>query len=171
MKFTSEVVASDVVGLGVLHKLPNLGLLQVLEVVVVGSAELGAHASVVSGDDNTAATSGLLGVDAVLDAETNLLDGIAQDGRVLVVTDSSNEYNAVRRQDVLGTARGVLCRSAGNQLGLVVAEQVLEDASMLGLRQDRIVGLEAILLQERLVAKGLDICIREQERSASFLSG
>jgi hypothetical protein len=151
------VVATDVVGLGVLDESPDIGALQVLQVVVVGGAQLGAHAAVVAGDDNAATAGGDLGVDAVLDAETGLLAGVAEDGGILVVAGAAEVDNAVLGQDVLGTTGRVLGGAAGNQLGIVVVEEVLVDVLVLLLGQDGIVGLETVLLKQRLVAKALDV--------------
>lgn len=112
--------ATDVVHLGVLDELPDLGLLQVVQVVVVGSTEVGAQASVVAGDDGTAATSLLLGVDTVLDTEASGLDGIVEDGGVLVVAGTADVDDAVGREDVLGTSGAVLGSTTGDELGIVV---------------------------------------------------
>lgn len=157
LSLTGEVVAAHIVRLGTLDQGPHLGLLQVVEVVVVGGAELGAHAPVVAGDDDAAAAGGHGGVDAVLDAQADLLDGVVQDGGVLVVTDAAGEDDAVGREHVLGAPGRVLRRAAGDQLGVVVVEQVLEDALVLVLGEDGIVGLQAILLEQGLVAEGLDV--------------
>lgn len=154
---TGEVVAADVVGLGVLDEGPDLGLLEVLDVVVVGGAELGAHAAVVARDDDAAAARLLLGVDAVLDAQADLLDGVVQDGGVLIVANAAEVDDAVGREHVLGAAGRVLGRAAGDQLGVVVVEQVLEDALVLLLGEDGVVGLEAVLGEERIVADSLDV--------------
>ena len=89
------MVTADIVSLGLLDQSPDLGLLEVVEVVVVGGAELGAHAPVVAGDDDATGAGGDLGVDAVLDTEAGLLDGVVQDGGVLVVADTADECNAV----------------------------------------------------------------------------
>lgn len=141
------MVATDVVRLGVLDERPHLGLLQVLEVVVVGGVQASAHAAVVAGDDDAAPAGGVRGVHAVLDAQADLLDGIVQDGGVLVVADAADEDDAVRGQDVLRTAGRVLGGAAGDKLGLVVVEQILVDALVLLLGQDGIVSLEAVLVQ------------------------
>jgi hypothetical protein len=151
------VVPADIVGLGVLDEGPDVGALQVLQVVVVGGAQLSAHAAVVTGDDNAAAAGGDLGVDTVLDAQTGLLAGIAEDGGILVVADTAEVDDAVLGQDVLGTTGRVLGGAAGNQLGIVVVEEVLVEVLVLLLGQDGIVGLETVLLKQRLVAKALDV--------------
>lgn len=151
------MVTTDIVGLGILNEGPDIGALQMLEVVVVGSAQLSAHAAVVAGDDNAATASGDLGVDAVLDAQTSLLASIAKDGGVLVVTGTADVDNTVLGQQVLGTAGGVLGSTTGDQLGIVIVEEVLEDVLVLGLGQDGVVGLQTILLEEGIVAEGLNV--------------
>lgn len=156
-RLTGEMVPANIVGLGILNESPDIGALEMLEVVVVGCAQLGAHAAVVAGDDDAAATRGDLGVDAVLDAQTGLLAGIAEDGGVLVVAGTAQVDDAVVRQDVLGTTGGVLGSTAGDQLGIVVVEEVLVDVQVLGLSQDGIIGLEVVLLEQVLVAEGLDV--------------
>ena len=152
-----EVVATDIVDLGVLNEGPDLGLLQVLKVVVVGGTEHSAHGTVVASDDNTATAGVDLGVDTVLDAETSLLNSVVEDGGVLVITDTAEVYNAVGREEVLSTAGSVLGSTTGDQLSIVVLEEVLEEALVLLLGEDGVVGLEAVLLEESLIAKGLDV--------------
>lgn len=152
-----EVVTTDVVDLSVLDEGPDLGLLQVLKVVVVGGAKLSAHGAVVASDDNTATAGVDLGVDTVLDAETGLLDSIVEDGGVLVVTNTTEVDDAVGGKEVLSTAGGVLGSTTGDQLSIVVLEEVLEEALVLLLGEDGVVGLEAVLLEESLVTEGLDI--------------
>jgi len=140
------VVAANVVNLGVLDKRPDLRLLEVLKVIVVSSAQLGAHAAVVAGDDNAATACLHLGVDTVLDTQAGLLDGVVEDGGILVVTDTTEVDHAVGRKDILGSTSRVLRGTASDQLGIVVVEQVLKDALVLLLGQDGVIGLEAILL-------------------------
>ena len=152
------MVASDVVDLGVLHEGPDLGLLQVVEVIVVGGAEVGAERAVVAGDDDAAAARGVLVVDAVLDAEAGGLDGVAQDGGVLVVADAAEVDDAVGGQEVLGAAGRVLGGAAGDELGVVVVEEVLVDAELVGFGEDGVVCLEGVLVEQGLVADGLDVC-------------
>lgn len=156
-KLTSEVVSTDVVELSTLDQSPDVLTLQVLEVVVVGSTEVSAERAVVASDDYTALSGRDLGVDAVLDAETDLLDGVTEGGGVLVVTDTTEVDDAVGGQDVLGTTGGVLGGTTSNQLGVVVVEQVLVERGVLLLGQDGIVVLEAVLVEQSLVTNGLDI--------------
>lgn len=114
------MVAANVVDVGVLDQAPDLGLLEVVEAVVVGGAEVGAHAAVVAGDDDAAAAGGLGRLDAVLDAQAGLLDGVLEDGGVLVVADAAEVDDAIVGQQVLGAAGRVLGGAAGDELGLVV---------------------------------------------------
>lgn len=146
VELTSEVETSNVVDLGILDQAPDLGLLQVIQVIVVGGTQVGAQTAVVASDDGAAATSLLLGVNAVLDTQASGLDGLVQDGRVLVVTGTAEVDDAVRGQDVLGTTGGVLGSTASNQLGVVVVEEILEEGDVLLLGEDGIVGLEAVLV-------------------------
>jgi hypothetical protein len=151
------MVTTDIVSLSVLNEGPNLRLLQVLNIVVVGRAQFRTHAAVVAGDDDGAAARLDLGVHTVFDAKASLLDSIVEDGGVLVVANTTDVNDAVGGQDVLGTASGVLGSSSGDQLGVIVVEEVLEDALVLFLGEDSIVGLESVLFEEGLVADSLDI--------------
>lgn len=152
------MVTADIVDLGALNEAPDLGLLEVVQVVVVRGAQVGAETPVVAGDDDAAAAGGLGGLDAVLDTEAGLLDGVLEDGGVLVVADTAQVDDAVVGQDVLGSAGGVLGGAAGDELGLEVVQQVLVEGLVLVLGQDGVVGLEAVLGEELIVAIGLDVC-------------
>lgn len=152
------MVTADIVDLGALDEAPDLGLLQVVQAVVVSGAQVGAETPVMAGDDDAAAAGGLGGLDTVLDAEAGLLDGVLEDGGVLVVADAAEVDDAVVGQDVLGAAGGVLGGAAGDELGLEVVQQVLVDGLVLVLGQDGVVGLEAVLGEELIVAVGLDVC-------------
>lgn len=99
----SQVVTTDVVELGLLDQRPDLGLLEVLELVLVGGSEVGAHAAVVASDDNTTLTSGLGLIDAVLGVDTGLLASILEDVTELVLTDTTDVDNGLLREHVLGT--------------------------------------------------------------------
>lgn len=150
-----QVVTTDEVDLGLLDEVPVL--LQVLDLVAVGGSEVGAHATVVAGDDDTAATSGLLLIVAVDSAETDLGVGLDQLLGVLVLADTSNEDDRVGGEDVLGTSGSVLCGTTSVQVDLEVLEQVLVETHVLLLGEDGIVGLEAVLLEQLLVTDGLDV--------------
>lgn len=151
------MVTSNVVDLGVLNEAPDLGLLQVVKVVVVSGTEVSAETAVVAGDDNTTAAGGLLLVDTVLDTETSGLDGIVQDSSVLVITDTTEVDDAVVRQDVLGTTGGVLSGTTSNQLSLEIGEEVFVERLVVVLSEDGIVGLEIILGKQLVVTDSLDV--------------
>lgn len=155
---------TNVVDLGVLNKLPDLRLLQVVKIVVVGSTEISAQASVVAGDDGTTAASLLLRVDSVLDTETSSLDSIVEDSRVLVVTGTTNVDNAVRRENVLSTSGAVLGSTAGNELGVVVVEEIFVERDVLFLSKNSVIGLQAILVKKSLVTLSLDVCWRQRNK-------
>jgi hypothetical protein len=161
------VVATNVVDLGLLDERPDVGLLQMLNLVLVGSGEVGAHAAVVASDHNTALASRLDLVDAVLGVDAGLVAGILEDIGILVLTDTADVHDGVIGQHVLHGDRGlarfgfciaerqylgatgsVLSGTTSNQLGVMVLEQFLVDAHVLVLGEDSIVVLQAILLQE-----------------------
>lgn len=155
---TGEVVAANVEDLGILNQGPDLGLLQVVQTVVVGSTEVSAETAVVAGDDNTASAGRVSLIDTVLDTQTGGLDGIPEDGSVLVVADTAEVDDAVGRQDVLGATGGVLRSTAGNEFCVKVVEEVLVDGDLLLFGEDGVVGLEAVLVQKSLVTDSLDVC-------------
>jgi hypothetical protein len=148
---------TDVVDLSVLNELPDLGLLQVVKIVVVGSTEISAQASVVTSDDGTATAGLLLRIDTVLNSKASSLDSIVENGRVLVVTSTTDVDDTVGRKDVLGTSSTVLSSTASNELGIVVVEEILVEREVLLLSEDGIVGLEAVLVQKSLITLSLDV--------------
>lgn len=159
------MVATNVVHLGILDQAPDLGLLQVIKSVVVGSTQIRAHAPVVACNHHTAPARRLRRLDAVLDTKTSLLDGILQDGGVLVVADTAEVYDAVVGQEVLGAAGGVLGSAASNELGIVVVEELLVERLVGVLGEDGVVGLQVVLGEELIAAEGLDVC-KGRERGA-----
>ena len=84
------MVATDVVELRVLNEGPDLGALEVLDLVLVRGGEVRAHAPVVAGDDHAAAAGGLGGVDAVFGAEARGGAGIAKDGGIFVGANATD---------------------------------------------------------------------------------
>lgn len=99
----SQMVATDIVELCLLNQRPDLRLLQVLDLVLVGSSEVGAHAAVVASDDNTALAGGLSLIDTVLSVDTSLLTGLLEDVTELVLADAADVDNGLLREHVLGT--------------------------------------------------------------------
>lgn len=108
-------------------------------------------------DHNSTASGGLGLVNAVFNAETGGLDSIVQDGGIFVVADSTEEYNAVGWENVLGSTSSVLGSTSGNQFGGVVVEEILVDGGVFFFSEDGIVRLEAVFVEESLVSLGLDI--------------
>lgn len=157
LRADGEVVTADVDGLGGLNQAPDLGLLQVINLVVVGSGKVGAHAAVVAGDDDTATSSWVVLIDAVLNTETGLLVGLLESSSVLVVTDTANVDDGLLRENVLCATGGVLGCATSNQLGIEVVEEVLVESEMLLLGKDGIVLLQLILVKESLVPGSLDV--------------
>jgi hypothetical protein len=148
----SQVEPTDVEDLRVLDLLPDALLLQVLELVVVGSSEVGAEGAVVAGDDNTAATSGSLLIVEVFRLDASIGRDLLQSLTVLVLADAANVDNRLRLEDVGSASCSVLRSTTGDLDGLVVLEQVLVQTHvLLGVGEDRIVGLQAILVEESLV--------------------
>jgi hypothetical protein len=148
-----QVEATDVEDLRILDLLPDAVLLQVLDLVVVGSRQVGAERTVVAGDDDTAATSGRLLVVQVLSLDAcvarDLLEGLA----VLVLANAADVDGRVGLEHVLCTSRCVLGGTAGDEDGFVVLDQVLVEAHvLLRVGKNGIVGLEAILVEQCLVA-------------------
>ena len=64
-----EVVAADVEDGGCFDEFPDVRLLQVRDLVVVGGGEVRAHCAVVVGDDDAAFAGGGGGVDVVFYVE------------------------------------------------------------------------------------------------------
>jgi hypothetical protein len=151
------VVPTNKVSGSALDQLPHLGALQVLEVIVVRSRKICDHGSVVVGD-NDSAPAGRLGlIDTVLDAETGGLDGVVQDGGVLVVTNAAEEDDAVGRQHVLSSAGGILGAASRDEFGGVVVQEVVIDAEVLLFGEDGIIGFEVVFLEQGCVTDCLDI--------------
>lgn len=67
------MITANEVSLGLLHDIPVL--LQVFNLVAVCRSEIGAHASVMSSDDDTASASGLFWIVQVLGIKTGFLVG------------------------------------------------------------------------------------------------
>jgi hypothetical protein len=147
-----QVETTDVEDLRVLNLLPDALLLQVLELVVVGSSEIGAHGAVVAGDHNTAATSRSLLVVEVFGLDASVGRDLLKRLAVLVLANAANVDDRFGLKNVCSASRSVLRSTTGNLDGLVVLEQVLVQAHVLfGVGEDRIVGLQAILVEESLV--------------------
>lgn len=145
---------TNVEDLGVLDLLPDVILLQVLKLVVVRSSQVGAHRAVVASDDDTTTTSGSLLIVQVLGLDTGFLADVLKSLAVLVLAHTTNVEDRLGGEDVLRTAGGVLRGTSSNEDGLVVLHQVLVDTHvLLGVGENGIVGLEAVLLEELLITE------------------
>jgi hypothetical protein len=147
-----QVEATNIVDLGVLNLLPDVVLLQVLKLVVVGRSKVGAERAVVASDDDTTSASGGLLIVEVLGLDTSFLADVLEGLAVLVLANAANVEDGLGGQDVLGTTGGVLRSTTGDEDGLVVLDQVLVQAHvLLGVGENSVVGLEAVLLEELLI--------------------
>lgn len=99
----SQVVSTDIVDLSLLNESPDMGLLEVVKLVFVGSSKVGDHATVVAGDDDTAFSSGLDLVDTVFSVDTGLFAGFRENVGVLVFADAANVGDGIFGEDVLLT--------------------------------------------------------------------
>jgi hypothetical protein len=146
------VEATNVEDLRVLDLLPDTLLLQMLELVVVGSSEVSAHGAVVAGDDHTAATSGSLLVVEVFGLDASVGRDLLQSLAVLVLANAADVDDRLGLKDVSSASCSVLRSTTGNLDGLVILEQVLVQAHvLLRVGEDGIVGFQVILVEESLV--------------------
>lgn len=157
LRADGEVVTADVDGLGVLNQAPDLGSLQVLNLVVVGSSEISAHATVVAGDDDTATSGWVVSIDAILNTETGLLVGLLESSGVLVVADAANVNNRLLGENVLCATGSVLGSATSDELGIEVVEEVLVKTEMLLFGKNSIVLLQTVLVKESLVSSSLNV--------------
>ena len=97
----SQMVASDEVDLSLLDERPDLWLLQVVKLVLVGSGQMRDHGPVVTGDDDTTTASGLSIVDTVFRMDTSLVASLLENIGVLVTTNASDVHDGLRGEDVL----------------------------------------------------------------------
>lgn len=66
-----------------------------LQVVVISGSEISNHRPVVAGNHHTAASSGFFGINAVFDSQTGRLNGVAENGGVLVISYSSQVNDGI----------------------------------------------------------------------------
>lgn len=96
-----QVVTTNVVNLGLLNQRPDVGLLQVLGLVLVSRSKVSAHAAVVAGDDDTTFAGGLDFVDTVFRVNTGLVTGLLERVGILVLADAANVNDRVIGEHVL----------------------------------------------------------------------
>jgi hypothetical protein len=95
------VVSTNIVELSLLDEGPDVRLLQVVDLVLVRSSKVGAHAAVVASNDHTALAGGLFVVDAVLGVNAGLFAGLLKEVGILVTADTANVESRVFGEDVL----------------------------------------------------------------------
>lgn len=96
-----QMVTADEIERGLLNECPDIRRLEMLDFVLVGGSQMRAHAAVVAGDDDAAAARGGVGVHAILHAKAGGLAGGAEDGGILVGTDTADVEDALGWEDVL----------------------------------------------------------------------
>lgn len=101
----SQMESTDIVDLGLLNQGPDVRLLQVVKLVLVGRSKVGDQATVVASDDRTALSSRLGVVDTVFSVDTSLLAGVSEDVGVLVAANTADVKDGVLRKDVLAKCK------------------------------------------------------------------
>ena len=96
-----QVESSDIKELGVFDLFPDFWLLQMVQLVLVGSRKIRTQRAVVSGDDDTAASSRCLVVVTVFGLDTGFLADLFELSTILVTANASNVDGRVGREDVL----------------------------------------------------------------------
>lgn len=71
-----QVVSTNIENLGLFNKGPDLRLLKVLELVLVGGSQMGAHAAVVASDNHTTLAGRLNSIDTIFGVNTSVLTGL-----------------------------------------------------------------------------------------------
>ena len=135
----------------VLHELPVLGLLEVLNLVVVGRVDRGDEGALAAVDEDAAGAGGgglvdhVVGVDAVGGAKLLHILGVA------ILADASHVGGGIGDlEHPLRDADGVLGGAAGDVLHLELLAHVLVHGRVLLLGEDGVVELDAVLVEELL---------------------
>ena len=147
------MVPADVVHPRLLYHGPYPRLPEVLDLVLVRGREVRAHGPVVSRDHHAAPARRLLLVDPVLDVDALLFALLAKCLGVLVRAHATHVPDAVGREHVRGTPRGVLGGAAGDDLGVAVLQQVVVQGHVLGFGEDGVVEFEVVLFEHLVVAR------------------
>ena len=123
------------------------------DLVVVGRGQVRAHGTVLARNDHAAAAGGgVLGRAEILGAQAGGLACFGEERGVVVVADAADVEDRGRGEDVLGPASGVLGCTAGDELRVVVLDQVFVEAHVFFFGEDGIIGLEAVFLERGFIA-------------------
>lgn len=141
---------SNKVRFAILHNVPVL--LQMLNLVMIRRRQIRAHAAVVACNDNTTASCRLLLIDSVSDLESRFLVRLLQDLCLLVFAHAAEVNYRVRREQVLCSSCRVLCGSSCEEFCFAVVHELIVERHVFLFGEDRIVGFQAVLLQEGIVS-------------------
>mmetsp|Transcript_40377 Transcript_40377/g.48953 ORF Transcript_40377/g.48953 Transcript_40377/m.48953 type:complete len:391 (-) Transcript_40377:49-1221(-) len=158
-----------VVELGVLHDLPVLRLLQMVNLVVVGRREVGAQGALAPEHADTAGTSGIGGLHEV--RVHALLGALALHRLAVVVTTDATHVgsSSLGHEHPLRDADAVKGGAAGDELNVGASAHFLVDREVLLLSKDSVVHLETPLVEPRLVNDAGDIEQRVAHAEESVL--
>lgn len=158
-----EEEAANVEELGRVDRCLGVGRLEVRLVELLSGTKVSAQRAVVACDhDSTRASRGSLS-HLVERLETLAVVGSAELLRKVIIADTAKVRSRSIGQDVLHCTRSVLSSTASDVGHLVVLDDVLVDAQLLGRGKHRIVGLKAVLLKHGLAVANLHIKERVAE--------
>ena len=92
-----QMVPADEVHFSLLHQFPDLGRLQMRDLILVGSGQMRAHGAIMAGDDDPATAGGLVGRDEILGADAGFFILGPQGRGVLVGTDAADVEGGIGR--------------------------------------------------------------------------
>jgi len=145
-----QEVALDEVLLSRLPESLVLRLLEVLNVVLVGSSKVSNHGAVLSLDQDSAGTSGGSLVNQVLDTDTICSSALAKDLCVCIITNAAEVHSGTRLlEHPLSNADGVLARTTSYVLrGEGLLGDLFEEREVLVLSEDSVRALQAVPVKE-----------------------
>ena len=123
--------------------------------VAVGSRQIGTHAAIVAGDNDTTSTCWLGLIIAVPHRQSGLLICFHQELGIFVLANTSDVDHRICWEEVLYTASRVLCRSSSQQFRLSVLDELFVERHVLLFRQDCIVRLETVLIEKGIITAGV----------------
>lgn len=166
--------ATDEVDLGFFDQVPDMRLLQVLNLIVIGSSKVSAQTTIVARDYDTTNTRWLFLVDAIFCVNTSLFANVPEQLAILVFADAADVGNRVGWKDILdyrrkriyqntldqrhysavsylSTTSCVLRRTTSNADCLGVLSKVFKQTHVLLLGKDCVIGLQAIFLKKGVI--------------------